>query len=80
MTDNQLPEELNRVTVNVLSALEGVELSMAVIALVNSVAFLIQQMPEENHELAINNTTDMLMNLMGFMEIDPDELANATRH
>jgi len=80
MTNNQLPNEVHDITLNVMKLLEGKDLPIAVLALVNSVAFLIQQMPEDSHEDVLTSTTDILMNLMGFMEIDADELANATRH
>jgi len=80
MTNNQLPNEVHDITLNVMKLLEGKDLPIAVLALVNSVAFLIQQMPEDNHEDVLTSTTNILMNLMGFMEIDADELANATRH
>lgn len=80
MANNQLPEELHRVTLNVMNSLESADLSMSVMALVNSVAFLIQQTPKESHEDLLNQTIDMLMNFMGFIEVDPEELANATKH
>ena len=80
MANNQLPTEVHNITMDVMSMLEGRDLPMAVLALVNSVAFLIRQMPEENHEFILSNTTEMLMSLMGFMEIDAEEFKNATRH
>ena len=80
MADTLLPEDLDRVTFRIMGALEGSDIPLAVMGLVNSLAHLIKQMPEENHEDALSNTTDMLMNLMGYMQIDMNELQNATKH
>ena len=80
MAINQLPDEVHDITIDLMNALEGRDLAISVLSLINSIAFLIQQMPEENHEDILTNSTDMLMTLLGFIQIDPEELANATRH
>jgi hypothetical protein len=75
-----LTSEVDRVTDGILKSLNGENVPIAMIALVNCAALLIKQMPEQNHNAALEEAVDMLMGFMGYGEIDPDELQNATRH
>jgi len=78
--DEDLTSEVDRITDAILKSLDGETVPCAMIALVNCAALLIKQMPEQNHSAALEESVDMLMGFMGYGEIDPDELQNATRH
>lgn len=75
-----LTSEVDRVTDQIMKSLNGENLPVALIALVGCAALLIKEMPEQNHVAAVEEAVEMFMGFMGYTEIDPDELQNATRH
>jgi len=75
-----LTSEVDRVTDQIMKSLNGENVPVALIALVGCAALLIKEMPEQNHVAAVEEAVEMFMGFMGYTEIDPDELQNATRH
>ena len=75
-----LTSEVDRVTDQIMKSLNGENVPVALIALVGCAALLIKEMPEQNQCDAVEQTVEMFMGFMGYTEIDPDELQNATRH